>query len=117
MVEADVGRIMWSRIMPINGAWRPFNEANINLYAPESHGVYALAVGTEITYYGRAQGGSTTIRSRLKDHLSGREGRCTQSALSFATEICVNPVAREKQLLVEYQQATGRLPRCNDRIG
>jgi hypothetical protein len=102
--------------MPINSQWFAFNAAVLN-GAPEYAGVYALAQGQEIIYYGRALGGFTTIKSRLNDHLAGREGRCTQQATQYAFEVTQNGEAREKELLEEYRALAGRLPRCNERVG
>lgn len=94
-----------------------FTGQNVNL-APNSAGVYGLydQFGNVI-YYGRATGDSVTIRSRLQDHASGREGSCTQAATSFNCEVTSYPITREKELLEEHKRFTGRLPRCNDRIG
>ena len=95
----------------------PFNTGNVN-FAPESAGVYGLydAAGNPI-YFGRAQGGGTSIRGRLKDHLAGHEGKCTQGAASFAWEACSDPVRREQEILTQHAKLYGRLPKCNDRVG
>jgi hypothetical protein len=76
-----------------------------------------LAQGSEIIYIGRAQGGTTTIRSRLKDHFSGREGVCTKKPTHYCSEVIPNPVAREKELLEWFKKKYGKLPRCNQRVG
>lgn len=102
--------------MPIKGQWYAFTKGAVDM-APESPGVYALAQGSEIIYYGRALGGPTTIRSRLNDHFSGREGACTKQATQFAAEVTSLGEAREKELLNEYQRGAGKLPRCNERVG
>lgn len=85
--------------------------------APEEPGVYSLWHRAELIYYGRALGGTTTIRSRLLSHLRGTEGKCTQSATHYSWEMCPEPARREVQLLTEFQSAYGRLPRCNERVG
>ncbi len=102
--------------MPILGDLYAFTEENVK-NAPDQAGVYALFDGHEVINYGRAQGGSVTIRSRLQDHISGREGPCTQEATSYRRELISDPVAREKELLEEHRRLYGRLPRCNDRVG
>lgn len=99
--------------MPITGDLYNFTDDNISK-APESAGVYALYDGTQTIYIGRAKGETTTIRSRLRDHYSGREGKCTQSADGYKREVCTDPVTREADLLLEYQRAYGTLPRCNE---
>lgn len=76
--------------------------------APAEPGVYTLWQGEEIIYYGRAQG-QATIRSRLLDHLHAGVG-----ATHYGWEISRDPAAREGELLREYRQAFGRLPRLNE---
>lgn len=84
---------------------------------PTMWGIYRLYQGSECIYIGRAAGLNVTLRSRLHDHLAGRDGPCTQAADSFDYEICLNPVERERTELVEFRRRHFRLPRCNDRIG
>ncbi len=102
--------------MPISGDLYAFTEEIVK-NAPDQAGVYALFDGDEVIDYGRAQGGSVTIRSRLQDHFSGREGPCTQAATAYMREITSYSVSREKELQGEYLRIHGMLPRCNDRIG
>lgn len=99
--------------MPIDSDRYLFNDDNISK-APLSGGVYQLEENNEITYIGRAIGNTTTIRSRLQDHKSGRDGPCTQSATHYRREINTNAAIKEQQLLDEYYRQHGRLPRCND---
>ena len=99
--------------MLISGDKYPFTDKNVNI-APQAHGVYALYDGNGTIYIGRASGQNVTIRSRLQDHKSGREGPCTQGATHYRREQTSQPVAREKKLLEEYQNQHGQLPRCND---
>ena len=93
----------------------PFTTENINNTFNE-HGVYVLFDGGEIIYIGRAAGERVTIRSRLHDHKSGREGPCTKGASHYARERTSNPVARERELLGQHRREHGKLPRCNDRV-
>ena len=102
--------------MAITGAKYSFNDTNVN-NAPDKAGVYALYEGDILIYYGRAQGGDVTIRSRLQSHLRGDEGSCTKAASSFNSEASSSPVAREKELLAEFEKQNSRLPRCNSRVG
>lgn len=102
--------------MTITTAIYAFNEANVN-NAPDKAGVYALYDGSTVIYYGRAQGGTVTIRSRLQSHQRGTEGSCTKSATHFNTELVSNPVTREEELLNAHKRAYGKLPRCNERVG
>ena len=75
--------------------------------APEEPGVYALWQGEELIYYGRAFDGAT-IRLRLMEHYHGK-----LEATHYSWEMSPEPVAREGQLLREYQEVFGRLPRLN----
>ncbi len=103
--------------MPISGDKHKFaDEVIVN--SPEKAGVYALYDGDETIYIGRAQGGTTTIRSRLQAHKRGDEGDCTKGATHYQRELTESAVIREKELLEEYKRNNGgRLPRCNVRVG
>ncbi|HEX6690481.1 MAG TPA: hypothetical protein VF110_04965 [Burkholderiales bacterium] len=81
--------------------------------APEEAGVYLLWQDDEIIYVGRAAGHGTTIRSRLVDHFSGREGPCTRDTTHYSWELSRDPAAREAQLLGEHKTSFLRAPRCN----
>lgn len=75
--------------------------------APVEPGVYTLWQNGEVIYYGRAQAGAT-IRSRLQEHLAaGAE------ATHYGWEISREPAARERELLAQFREAFGRLPRLN----
>jgi hypothetical protein len=101
--------------MPIRGARYPFNEKNVNA-SPKQHGVYAFFDGDELIYYGRAAGDNVTIRSRLRSHLLGHEGKCTQNAKTYRREVTETPKTREVELLEEFKRQYHRLPRCNEPI-
>ena len=90
----------------------PFTAALIAA-APEQAGVYTLWQDGEAIYIGRALGGATTVRSRLVDHFSGREGDCTRRTTHYSWEIARDPAAREVELLREHQARFARAPRCN----
>jgi hypothetical protein len=116
--------------MPITGGKYAFTESNVNK-APAEHGVYALYDNTplvtdfsgpfpsmrrhrgELTIYiGRASGDGVTIRSRLKSHYRGDEGLCTVAATHYRREVTSDPIARESELLDEYEEKYSALPRC-----
>ncbi len=116
--------------MPITGDKYAFTESNIN-NAPAEHGVYALydpsplvtessgpfpsvrrRSGDLIIYIGRASGDGVTIRSRLKSHYRGDEGLCTLAATHYRREVTSDPIARESELLDEYEEKYSELPRC-----
>ena len=90
----------------------PFSAALIAA-APEEPGVYLLWQEGEVIYIGRAAGRDTTIRSRLVDHFSGREGVCTRSTTHYSWELSRDPAEREAQLLQEHLSRFERAPRCN----
>lgn len=100
--------------MPITTPTHWFTKQEVD-QAPASAGVYCLynPTGTP-SYYGRAQGGSVTIRTRLQSHQRGDEGPCTKAASFFNSEVCSDPVTRERQLLEEHRRVYGRLPQCNE---
>lgn len=64
--------------------------------------------GEEIIYYGRALHGAT-IRSRLLEHYHENSAQATH----YSWEITLEAASREVQLLREYEEAYGRLPRMN----
>jgi hypothetical protein len=99
--------------MPIANEKQSFNDWNI-ASAPGQNGVYALWDNFGVIYYGSSSGATSTIRERLQAHKAGRHGPCTQNATHFQAEVCLYPLAREKQLLDEHERQFGRLPRCND---
>jgi hypothetical protein len=76
--------------------------------APNEPGVYALWQGDEVIYYGRAQG-EATLRSRLMEHYNSGAG-----ATHYSWEISREPAARESELLRQFKQTFGRLPRLNE---
>jgi len=92
-----------------------FTDENVSR-SPQTHGVYQLEEGAEITYIGRAWGTDVTIRSRLQAHKRGDEGRCTQVAKSYRREETEAAVSRERELLEEYENSHGgNRPKCNER--
>ena len=84
--------------------------------APEEAGVYLLWQDVKIIYVGRAGGRGATIRSRLVDHFSGREGPCTRDTTHYSWELSRDPATREAQLLAEHKTSFQRVPRCNGRL-
>ena len=81
--------------------------------APEEPGVYLLWQDGVVIYIGHALGRGTTIRSRLIDHFSGREGACTRQTTHYSWELVRDPAAREAELLKEHLAQFQRPPRCN----
>ena len=101
--------------MPISGKSYSFGRVNIDK-APTAHGVYVLYGGSPIIYIGTASDGDDTIRSRLQSHHRGDEGPCSKRATTYRREATEDAVARERELIDEYeQQHNGTLPPCNKR--
>lgn len=98
--------------MPINGSQQRFTRKNVEL-VPDAPGVYALFENGEVAYYGRAEGGSDTIRSRLGEHLAGRQAPGRIKAKLFSFEVTRYPMSRERALLEEHKRNTWRLPEFN----
>jgi len=98
--------------MAISGDKHEFTKENVDK-SPAETGVYALYDGNVTIYIGRASG-TDTIRARLQSHKRGDEGSCTQKATDYRREVCNNPFSREKELLEEYKESFGKLPRCNE---
>lgn len=97
--------------MPIASPRYAFNAIMVS-GAPPDPGVFALWEHDELIFYGRALGNGATIQSRLREHL-GEAAGCASRATHYGWEISSNPRAREVELLREYEQSHGRLPRCN----
>ena len=66
--------------------------------APENPGVLALWHRSEMIYLARA----ASIRQRL------------QEATHYSWELSLRPGPREADLLEQYRERHGRLPRCNE---
>ena len=103
--------------MPITGDFYFFDDNSID-GASNMRGVYALYYKMDAdapVYIGRATGDGVTIRTRLRAHKRGDEGKPTQRALWFKQEINSSPVARARELIDEYRHAhEGQFPRFND---
>ncbi len=98
--------------MPIFGEKHRFTRKNVEL-APDAPGVYALFEDGEVAYYGRAEGGSDTIRRRLNGHLTGRQPPGRVRAKLFCFEVTHYPLSREQALLEEFRRRNWHLPEYN----
>jgi hypothetical protein len=98
--------------MPINGDKHRFTRRNVEL-APDAPGVYALFENGEVKFYGRAQGGHDTIRSKLGEHLAGRQAPGRVKAKLFSYEVTRYPATRERALLEEHRRRTWNWPEYN----
>ncbi|SRR5258706_9069306 len=72
--------------------------------APTTRGVYALWENDVLICMGRADPGQS-IRACLLDHLEGAQGAQSKQATHYSWEICVDPEARETELLRQAQGA------------
>lgn len=99
--------------MPINTMRYITTEGNINIYAPDTKGVYALySKELVLIYYGMSD---SSIREKLLSHYRGAEGKCTREAWYFNFETTPDPAAREKELIEEYKSNHSALPLCNQK--
>jgi hypothetical protein len=98
--------------VPIAKTRYPFSTKMI-AGAPKDMGVYALWRDQRLLYVGRALGGSSTIFSRLEEHMSGALCDCSRQATHYSWEIVTQPIVRELELLQEQRNAAGQLPPCN----
>ena len=98
--------------MPINTVRHITTEGNINIYAPDAKGVYALYTKELVLiYYGMSD---NSIREKLMSHYIGEDGKCTREAWYFNFELSANPAKRETELLAEYKRHHSTLPLCNE---
>ena len=97
--------------MPISGEKYPFTQENVDS-SPTDKGVYALYDSDVTIYIGKGDG-ENGIRARLQAHKRGDEGSCTKGAPHYRREVCDYPKTRELELLKEYIETYGKLPRCN----
>jgi len=67
--------------------------------APTTRGVYALWENDVLVCVGRADGKEETIRSCLLEYLEGELAGQARNATHYSWEICVDPEARERELL------------------
>lgn len=96
--------------MPIRNAKYRLTRAMVD-DSPESQGIVALFQDDELIYIGRT---ATTIRARLQEVLD-RPDSCAGGATHYSWELSLRPAVREAELIAEYLEAHGQLPRCNDR--
>jgi excinuclease UvrABC nuclease subunit len=94
----------------------PFTELMIRV-APNKPGVYTLFKDRKIVFIGCAEGHDTTIRTYLKDHLTGKNGKCTRRATEYSYEITPESTTRAEELLESYKRQFGKLPECNEGTG
>ncbi len=96
--------------MSMLGAQQSFTTGTVNK-TPVGPGVYQCLSGSNTIYIGWT--GPEGIRKKLLEHYSGKLGTCTQISTSFLCEEHDDPEARAKELLQEYKDTHGSLPRCN----
>ena len=87
----------------------------IDSFYLEYQGIYALYEEDKLIYIGSST--EQTVKDRLKDHQSGKDGPCTQQATAFCAEEVPppdDPGKKEEDLLELYKLRHGDLPQCND---
>jgi ABC-type polar amino acid transport system ATPase subunit len=98
--------------MSINGSRYKFNQKNVDK-SPTKAGVFALYEGGKIILIGQASGGKTTVRTCLQGLHAGKDNNGIAQATHYRREVTSSPAKREKELLDEYREKKGTLPRCN----
>ncbi len=101
--------------MPIRKPW--FICTNFEIeerVSATANGVYEIADAYKNTIYiGRGE-----IRNRLQNHgSSSRSEDHIPGATWFRFEETPYPISREEELLLEFKNTHGRLPKYNDRVG
>jgi hypothetical protein len=81
--------------------------------APDEQGVYALWEDEELIYLGRASR-VVTIRACLKRQLTRSLCPCAERATHYSWELSLRPATRELELLQDFLEQHGRMPRCNE---
>ena len=96
--------------MPIEGSFYNWNERARNV--EERPGVYAFYdEGHDLIYIGESE----DLRRRFREYLSNNfdENHCLRDTRFYKREFTNNHVEREGELLEEYEDENGSLPRCN----
>ena len=78
---------------------------------PEEPGTYELISGSDTIYLGWTE--VPGLRTKIREHYSGKHGSGTQIATRFRFETHANPEARCKELIEQHKKAHGNVPRCN----
>ena len=94
------------------GTWWSFTRDLVDTEYDES-GVYELGdASREVIYIGS----SGVVRTRLTEHLSGREGPCTKSATYYRVDYTSNHRSEERRRYDEHVRSNyGFAPKCNDK--
>jgi hypothetical protein len=101
--------------MAITGKKYTFSKKNVDK-APNLPGVFGLYEGDVLIFIGQAKGGKLTIRTCLQLQEAGLDGSCPAKVTTYRREECPNPVIRQGELLKEYQEKHGKLPRFNGNV-
>ncbi len=96
--------------MPIAARWRSLDRLPAARGRDPQPGVYELAdAERNIIYIGMS---ARDVPGRLRQHLA-RPGCIRERAVYWRSEFSRVPAAREAQLLAQFRERHGRLPRCN----
>ena len=64
--------------------------------------------------HGQAAGAGVSIRSCLRDQLTGYEAASTMKATHFTWKVTACPSTTKDELLAAHKARFGQLPRCNE---
>lgn len=97
--------------MPIWSRRWPFLDYTVEA-APLDKGVFGLWKNSELVFIG-ATDSDGSIRKSLTAHQSGEHGKESQQADHYSWEVANDPMARQKEVLEQYERTHGRRPRLN----
>jgi hypothetical protein len=97
--------------MPIWSRGWPFLDYTIEA-APLDRGVFGLWKAEELLFVGATNEGAS-IRQCLVEHFKGVHGEESRTADHYSWEVASNPEQRKSEVLQQYRQLHGRMPRLN----
>ena len=96
--------------MAVSGAQHTYQSSAI-ANVPEEPGAYELLSGSTTIYFGWTD--VPGLRTKIREHYSGKHGSCTQIATAFRFETHSEPEDRCQKLIAEHKKQHGTVPRCN----
>jgi hypothetical protein len=96
--------------MAVSGAQHTYQTAELNA-VPDEPGTYELISGQDTIFLGWTE--MPGLKTKIREHYSGKHGSCTQIATRFKFEVHDDPEKRCEELLASYKKEFGSVPRCN----
>jgi hypothetical protein len=85
--------------------------------APLDAGVYGLWQEGELIYIGASDGTTSSLRSRLLEHFAELGKAGTPSPDHYSWELSDNPHARQQEVLRQFVDKYGQMPKFNPNTG